>query len=302
MVPTRALVASALLAAAIGLSATFSGAATAPRSRPGPSLATCRQEVPTETLVSGKLTVATNNPAIAPWFVDDSPSNKEGYESALAYQLASLFGFKASAVAWYAEPFELATSAGTKPFDFDINEITYAKSLTTTVGLSSSYYNVNQSLVALKTNGIVKRHSPAQLRAYRYGALAGSTGLKLISTEIKPTHKPVAYKTLSAAVSGLMTKKIDAIVIDTPTGQYLDEQAAPEGRPVRAAAHDRPVLRLGAPEGQPADRVRRHGDQAVAPERRAHHALQEVPQDLQLDPVHQPVIQPVPAARRPPYT
>lgn len=228
MAPTRALVAAALLAAAVGLSATLSGAAPAPRSRPGPSLASCRQTVPTETLVSGKLTVATNNPAIAPWFVNDSPSNKEGYESALAYQLASLVGFKASAVSWYAEPFELATTAGSKPFDFDINEITYAKSLTSSVGLSASYYNVNQSFVALKTNGIVKRHSPKQLATYRYGAVAGSPGLTLVDAKIKPTHKPVAYKTLAAAVTGLMDKKIDAIVIDTPTGQYLTSKQLPK--------------------------------------------------------------------------
>jgi polar amino acid transport system substrate-binding protein len=227
MAPSRVLVVSALLVATLGLTGTLSGAATAPRSRPFPSLETCRQLVRSETLTAGQLTVATNNPALAPWFVNDDPANKLGYESALTYKIASSLGFAAKTVSWYTEPFELAATAGAKPFDFDINEITYSKALAASVSLSSSYYNVNESLVALKTNGIVKRHTPKELRRYLFGALKGSPGLKFLRSVVKPLTAPVTYKTLADAVDALTAKHIAAIVIDTPSGQYLTSQQLP---------------------------------------------------------------------------
>lgn len=41
----------------------------------------------------GKLTIATDKPAYAPWFVDDKPSNGKGFESAVAYAVANKLGF-----------------------------------------------------------------------------------------------------------------------------------------------------------------------------------------------------------------
>lgn len=224
MAPAKPLVVAAVLAAALGLAASRGGAAPGPSSRTGPTLQSCRQQVPAETHVANTLTVATNNPALEPWFVNDAPSNKQGFESALAYQIAYSFGFRAKAVTWFTEPFELATAAGAKPFDFDINEITYSRALTSSVAPSISYYNVNQSLVALKTNGIVKRHTRNELRKYLYGAVRGSPGLRLARSEILPARAPISYATLADAVNALQAKQIDAIVIDTPTGQYLTSQ------------------------------------------------------------------------------
>jgi polar amino acid transport system substrate-binding protein len=216
-------VVAAVLAGLLGVTGTV-GAVAGPRSRPGPSLESCRQLVRAKSITANKLTVATNNPALAPWFVNDDPANRQGYESALAYQIASAFAFPSKTVTWYTEPFELAAKSGTKRFDFDINEVTYARSLTTSVSLSNSYYNVNESLVALKTSRIVKRHSPSQLRGYVFGAVVGSPGLKLLRTEVKPTTAPITYATLADAVAALMAKKINAIMVDTPTGQYLTSQ------------------------------------------------------------------------------
>jgi polar amino acid transport system substrate-binding protein len=212
----------------LGLTGSTIGASTAPRSRPGPSLETCKTLVRSETVATSKLTVATNDPALAPWFQQNNPGNGRGYESAVTYQIASVLGYKSRAVAWFTEPFELATNAGSKPFDFDINEITYAHSLTKLVSLSAGYFNVNESLVALKTNRIVKQHTPRELRSFVYGALTGSPGLSLLTSEVKPTTAPSTFSTLADAVSALTAKRIDAIMIDTPTGQYLTSQQLPQ--------------------------------------------------------------------------
>jgi hypothetical protein len=42
-----------------------------------------------ETLEEGTLTVGTDSPAFEPWFSDDDPTNGKGFESAVAYAVAS---------------------------------------------------------------------------------------------------------------------------------------------------------------------------------------------------------------------
>jgi polar amino acid transport system substrate-binding protein len=73
----------------------------------------------------------------------------------------------------------------------------------------------------LKTDAIVKKHSPKQLKSYLYGDQIGTTGLAYINDHIKPTKAARVYSTLDQAVLALQTGQIDAIVIDTPTGQYM---------------------------------------------------------------------------------
>ena len=46
-----------------------------------------------QTLEPDVLTVATDQPAYEPWVVDDDPTNKQGYEAAVAYAVAGQLGF-----------------------------------------------------------------------------------------------------------------------------------------------------------------------------------------------------------------
>jgi polar amino acid transport system substrate-binding protein len=88
---------------------------------------------------------------------------------------------------------------------------------------------VNQAVVALKSNPIVSAHSPSDLANYKYGDQVGTTSLAYIQSQIKPTKTPAVYNTLDDAVSALKVKQIDAIVIDTPTAQYMASQQVPNG-------------------------------------------------------------------------
>ena len=74
-------------------------------------------------LNDGTLTIATDSPAFPPWFVDDDPTNGEGYESAVAYAVADQLGFAADEVTWVTVPFNNSYKPGAKNFDFDINQI-----------------------------------------------------------------------------------------------------------------------------------------------------------------------------------
>jgi polar amino acid transport system substrate-binding protein len=186
-----------------------------------PSLASCKTSIASEEYAKGKLTVATDNPVYTPWFVNNKPSNGQGYESAVAYAIASELGISKSNVKWAYEPFDSSYAPGPKAFDFDINEVSYTAARAQVVSFSTSYYDVQQSIVALKTNKIVKDHSPAQLKSYLYGDQIGTTGLAYINDHLKPTKPARVYNTLDQAVLALQTGQIDAIVIDTPTGQYM---------------------------------------------------------------------------------
>jgi polar amino acid transport system substrate-binding protein len=188
---------------------------------PYPSLASCRGTVRHETYSSGVLTVATDDPVYTPWFVNNTPSNGKGYESAVAYEVGSLLGFDHAHLKWVSEPFDSSYAPGPKRFDFDINEVSVTPDRAKVVTFSISYYATTQSIVALETDAIVKHHSPADLRTYLYGDQIGTTGLAYIYAQIHPTREPRIYNTLDEAVAALQTKQVDAIVVDTPDGQYM---------------------------------------------------------------------------------
>jgi polar amino acid transport system substrate-binding protein len=185
------------------------------------ALAKCKTTILSQEVTKGTLTVATDNPGYTPWFVNNTPTNGKGYESAVAYAIAKELGVKRKDVKWVVEPFDSSYLAGKKSFDFDINEISYTGARAQAVTFSKSYYDVQQSIVALKTDAIVKKHSPKQLKSYLYGDQIGTTGLAYINDYIKPTKAARVYTTLDQAVLALQTGQIDAIVIDTPTGQYM---------------------------------------------------------------------------------
>ena len=185
------------------------------------SLASCKTTINSQEYTKGKLTVATDNPVYTPWFVGNKPSNGKGFESALAYAIAKTLGISKTNVVWAYEPFDNSYTPGPKKFDFDINEISYTAQRATAVTFSESYYDVTQSIVTLKNSVVEKKHTPAELKTYLYGDQIGTTGLAYIYNHIHPTQQTRVYSTLDTAVAALETGQINAIVVDTPDGQYM---------------------------------------------------------------------------------
>ena len=214
-----------LVAAALTLAATACGSTNQPAAQASPSLDCSIPKLNLQT--AGQLTVATDSPAYDPWFSNNTPSNGKGYESAVAYAIATQLGFSNDQVKWVVEPFDSSYAPGPKKFDFDINEISVTPDREQVVTFSKSYFDVNQAVVALKSNPIVYAHSPSDLANYVYGDQVGTTGLAYIQSQIKPTKTPRVYNTLDDAVSALKVRQIDAIVIDTPTAQYMASQQVP---------------------------------------------------------------------------
>ncbi len=221
-----ALTASAGLAACSSISSSSSGAASSSSSTA--SADSCSNAaIGKDLYAKGVLTVATDKPAYPPWFENNQPSNGQGYESAVAYAVASQLGFSKSAVKWAYEPFDDSYAPGPKKFDFDINEVSYSAQRAQVVSFSNSYYDVQQSLVALKSSPIVSKHSPSDLKSYVFGDQVGTTSLAFINSQIQPTHTPKVFETLNDVKQALQTKQIAALVTDTPTAQYISSSEIP---------------------------------------------------------------------------
>ncbi len=208
--------------AACGSTSTSSTASSGGSSSAATSAKTCTNaSIQNELYTKGVLTVATDNPVYTPWFVKNKPSNGQGYESAVAYAIAHQLGFSNSQVVWVTEPFSSSYAPGPKKFDFDINEISYTPQRAQAVTFSNSYYDVQQAIVALKGSQIATNHTSADLKKYLYGDQVGTTGLTYITNNIQPTQQPRVFDTLSEVSAALEAHRIDALITDTPTAQYM---------------------------------------------------------------------------------
>ncbi|MBL8932509.1 MAG: amino acid ABC transporter substrate-binding protein [Kineosporiaceae bacterium] len=170
---------------------------------------------------AGTLTIGTDKPAYTPWFVDDTPSNGKGFESAVAYAIAEKLGFAASEVTWTVVKFDSLFSPKPTTFDFDINQISITDERAKVVDFSSGYYDVAQAVVATKTSPIAGATSLADLAKGRLGAAVGTTSYDAILNQIKPTTKPSAFPDNDKAKLALSNGQIDGLVVDLPTALYL---------------------------------------------------------------------------------
>ncbi|WP_020131893.1 ABC transporter substrate-binding protein [Streptomyces sp. 303MFCol5.2] len=208
----------ALLATAVGCAPQPDDKAAASPS--GSSADTCAKgELATET--SGKLTIATDEPAYEPWFKDDKPANGKGFESAVAYAVAEQLGYDKSAVVWQSVPFNKAYAPGEKTFDFDINQVSISDERKKAVDFSSGYYDVRQAVIALKGTKAAEATSVAGLKGLKLGAQVGTTSLDYIDDVVKPTRDAAVYAKNDQAKSALKNGQVDAIVTDLPTAFYI---------------------------------------------------------------------------------
>ena len=117
---------------------------------------------------------------------------------------------------------------GTKPFDFDINQISFTPARAKVVTFSTSYYDVNQAIVVLKGTQIAKRahgRRPAGLqarRAARHDELRRSSRTRSSRRSSRPSSRRTP-----APIQALKNKQIDGLVVDLPTAFYVTAVQVP---------------------------------------------------------------------------
>jgi polar amino acid transport system substrate-binding protein len=185
-----------------------------------------------ETKQAGTLTVATDSPAFPPYFVDDDPTNGEGFESAVAYAIAEQLGFAEADVEWVVEPFNSSYAPGPKDFDFDVNQISITPKRAEQVDFSSPYYVAEQAIVTLKDSEFADATSLADFAEATIGVQIGTTSQEAVEASIAPSTEPKVFDTSNDVVTALKNEQVDAVVVDVPTAYFLTAVQVPQGKTV----------------------------------------------------------------------
>lgn len=205
-----------IFAASIALALTITGCAQSETTES--ASASCAKE-DLSTIASGKLTIATGEPAYYPWVLDDKPESGEGFEAAVAYAVATQLGFSKDEVTWVRTTFDGAVTPGEKNFDFNLQQFSINPERAAVVDFSSPYYTAPQAIVSYKGSKIEGKTSIAELAKAKLGAAVGTTSLDAISNQIG--SKPEVFNDNAAGVSALKNGQIDGLVVDLPTAFYL---------------------------------------------------------------------------------
>jgi len=91
------------------------------------------------TVEPGALTFTTSVVPNPPFFATDEPSDREGFESELAYELAAQLGFRPGEVAWEIVPADLVLSGEFVGYDIAIGGYTTESTGVAGVDVTQSY-------------------------------------------------------------------------------------------------------------------------------------------------------------------
>jgi polar amino acid transport system substrate-binding protein len=169
------------------------------------------------TLRAGTFTFGTDEPVYEPWFVDDDPTTGKGFESAVAYAVATKLGYRHGQVAWARVSFNAAIQPGPKTYDADLNEFSITADRRRAVDFSAPYYDVTQAVVAVKGTEAANAHSVADLRGDKIGAQVGSTSYDAAQDVLRPNRQVAVYNNNDDAKQALSNGQIQALVVDLPT-------------------------------------------------------------------------------------
>ena len=216
---TRRFGIALVAASALFLSACSSSSETTESAAPTESAASeCSAET-LQTLTTGKLAIATGEPAYYPWVIDDAPESGAGFEAAVAYAVATELGYAAEDVSWVRTTFDGAITPGAKDFDFNLQQFSITEERKAAVDFSSPYYSAPQAIVSYTGSPIEGLTTIEELKGAKLGAGVGTTSLDAISTVFG--SEPQAFNDNAAAVAALKNGQIDGIVVDLPTAFYL---------------------------------------------------------------------------------
>ena len=156
-----------------------------------------------ETVKSGKLTIATGEPAYSPWVSDNKRESGKGFEAAVAYAVADELGFDKDDEVWIRSPFDSVISPGAKDFDFNIQQFSISDERKKAVDFSSPYYVTAPAFVSLEGNKGADAKSLADLKGVTIGAAVGTTSLTAVEEDVEPDKKVQQFNSNEDAVQAL---------------------------------------------------------------------------------------------------
>lgn len=176
---------------------------------------------------AGMLTVATGEPVYQPWMADDDPSNGQGYESAVVYELADRLGFSADQVEWVRTTFDEAITPADKDYDFNIQQYSITPEREEIVDFSVPYYTADRVVMAMADSDAAAATSFSELRDVKWAATVGTNDLIYIEEVIGATDVAV-FNNQADTQAAMLAGQADATVVNLPSGYYLTAAEIPD--------------------------------------------------------------------------
>lgn len=180
-------------------------------------------------VTEGVLTIATGEPAYAPWVLNDDPESGEGFEAAVAYAVAEEMGYAAEDVVWVRTTFDSAIAPGPKDFDLNIQQFSATEDRAQAVDFSSPYYVTSQAVVAAGGTPAAEATSIADLKDAVLGVASGTTSLTVAEEVIAPDQDLQVFNSVDDAVAALQNGTIDALVTDLPGAFFVRDAQLDDG-------------------------------------------------------------------------
>ena len=176
-------------------------------------------DITQQTVTPGKLTIATGDPAYEPWVMNDKPESGEGFEAALAYDVADKLGFDKADVVWTRTTFDSAIAPGPKDWDLNIQQFGITDERKQAVDFSSGYYKDTQSVVVKKNGKFASAKSLADLKDAVIGVMVGTQAYTIVKDKIKDDIQ--TFNDDAALAQALDAGQIDALVTNTVESVYM---------------------------------------------------------------------------------
>jgi len=183
-----------------------------------------------KTLTEGTLTIATGNPAYYPWVMDNDPGAGQGFEAAVAYEVAARMGFGKDQVTWTSASFDQSIQPGAKNFDFNLQQFSITPEREKVVDFSEPYYSA--AMAVLVRQPVVDAGATpdlASLKTLKWGADANTTAVPVLQGLIAPDSDPLLYGDNTDVVAAMKANQIDAALFDLPTALYLGAVVLDDG-------------------------------------------------------------------------
>jgi polar amino acid transport system substrate-binding protein len=138
----------------------------------------------------------------------------QGFDIDLARALAKRLNL--SRVEFVQSRFDRLFSAGPKPWDLAIAQITITPRRSLTADFTRPYLRADQGVLVSQTVSSVPR-TLASLRRLRICALSKSTGAETASSVVAPTRPVILVGNVESLMLSLQTGRCQAVVYDAPT-------------------------------------------------------------------------------------
>lgn len=183
-----------------------------------------------KTLKDGVLTIATGEPAYYPWVLNNDPASGEGFEAAVAYEVAARMGFAPEQVEWTSASFDQSIQPGAKAFDFNLQQFSITEAREKVVDFSRPYYSAAMAvLVRQPTVDAGAEATLASLKTLKWGAVATTTALPVVRDVIAPEQEVLLYDDNVNVTEAMKAGQIDAALFDLPTALYLSAVVLDDG-------------------------------------------------------------------------